>query len=105
MGRDRKFDEAIINKWIETNEVQQVKHKPVHTKQSHRKYLQSAQWKTRSKTIREQVGNVCEICNSSDNINVHHNSYRSCNHGLSEKDEDLMAVSYTHLTLPTIYAV
>jgi len=52
------------------------------------KFLRSPEWKKRRQSLFQQFdGTTCEICNSSERINVHHNNYsrKGC-----ERDSDLV---------------
>lgn len=42
-------------------------------------FLNTIYWKVVAKKVKERAGYRCQLCNSSENLNVHHRSYR--NHG------------------------
>lgn len=39
------------------------------------KYIQSLPWKEKAKQAKEHAGNRCQLCNSPDNLAVHHRTY------------------------------
>lgn len=53
----------------------------------YRDYLQTPEWREKSRLVREFYHNRCALCNSSKNLNVHHRTY--WNRG-NELPEDLI---------------
>lgn len=49
-------------------------------------YMQSDEWRERANQAIERAGNSCQLCNSQDNLHVHHRTYERLGW---EKDMDL----------------
>jgi len=106
--KEREFDQKLIKKAeikrkteIENmNDIPKIKSKDDVAKDilekleylksmPYKEYLQSDHWKAMRKRQLKLGNYKCNLCNSKDNLNVHHNTYE--NRG-NEKDEDLIVL-------------
>ena len=53
---------------------------------NYQEYIDSAEWKERSKALRKKLGNHCVLCHRTGKTHVHHNTYVRLGH---ERAEDL----------------
>ena len=60
-------------------------------KMPYKEYIVSDIWKVRREVMIESQSNKCEICNSTENLSVHHNNYNTRG---EEKDTDLIVVCW-----------
>lgn len=61
------------------------------------KYLQTDHWKTTRKAAIDRAGGVCQFCRSTEQLNVHHNTYERLG---EELPSDLLVLCQTcHATL------
>lgn len=82
LGRKIKsFEKRLAFSGISIEEIDRLKGL------DYKDYLQTKEWKEKSKAIRQFYGNRCALCNSSKNLNVHHRTYK--NRG-NELPEDLI---------------
>lgn len=56
------------------------------TKESiiYKDYIQSDEWKQKSKDAKERVGNRCQVCNGNDRLEAHHRTYLNLGNELPE---------------------
>jgi len=52
-------------------------------------YIDSKEWKKRSKAIKNERGNKCQLCSSFESLQVHHNTHERIGH---EDDADLIVL-------------
>lgn len=52
-------------------------------------YIKSKPWKILSERIKQQRGNKCQLCSKTNNIQVHHNTYKRLG---KEEDNDLIVL-------------
>ncbi|MDB1924049.1 HNH endonuclease [Clostridium tertium] len=67
---ERKKEKIIYNDFIDS-------YKKESKKLEYQEYLNSPHWKeTRLKALK-RAGNRCQLCSSTNNLNVHHNTYKN----------------------------
>ena len=66
----KRKHEIIYNEFIEMYS----KMKP---KEEYQEYLKSDHWKEIRLKALDRAGNRCQLCSSTDNLNVHHNTYKN----------------------------
>jgi len=49
-------------------------------------YIQTAEWRQKAELKKKSVNHCCQVCNSSDNLHVHHRTYENMG---NERDNDL----------------
>ena len=52
------------------------KHVNLNPKAAYKAYLDSPEWRAVARLVRERDGYACVVCNSGDNVHVHHRVYR-----------------------------
>lgn len=62
-------------------------------KERYQEYLQSACWKSRRRRALKKAGHACQICKSTDGLEVHHNTYDRLGR---ELDSDLLVTCREH---------
>lgn len=66
---------------------------PKYTKATYQDYLKTEYWQQRRKRALERAGYRCQVCASTENLEVHHNCYDRLEH---ELDFDLFVMCRKH---------
>ena len=60
--------------------VDMHRNKPEHDYVNYFEYIQSREWKRKAKAAKARADHRCQVCNSSDRLEVHHRTYINLGH-------------------------
>jgi hypothetical protein len=81
-----------LNKWKGVNKKRKPKKKRVKPPKYH-SYIKSPAWKSKRENALKHHGRCCKVCGTSQNIGVHHLTYKNLG---NEKMEDLTVLCWEH---------